>query len=168
MEAPSGQPRHWRWLIHLILLTAYPLVLGIVGALHHGESTQPMLPSDIKTLLKVLAGEATIFGIVFGIALLLSRPSREDLFRSSPTATRAARRMGSRCRRRIRRWSRRCWQKIAALAATPFPVRFIVQSGDAVTSGRDGSAWNVSFTPIIERLTRGAGVPYFSRSAITT
>ena len=59
-------------------------------------------------------------------------------------------------------------EKIASLAATPFPVRFILQSGDAVSSGRDGKGWNVSFTPIVERLTRGAGVPFFSPSAITT
>ena len=51
--------------------------------------------------------------------------------------------------------------KIASLAATPFPVRFVVQSGDAVNSGRDGRAWNVSFTPVVERLTRGAGLPFF-------
>jgi hypothetical protein len=51
--------------------------------------------------------------------------------------------------------------KIRSLATTPFPVRFVVQSGDAVASGRDGRAWNVSFGPIIERITRGAGVPYF-------
>jgi hypothetical protein len=51
--------------------------------------------------------------------------------------------------------------KIQALAATPFPVRFALQSGDAVTSGRDGNQWNVSYTPLIERLTRGADVPYF-------
>jgi hypothetical protein len=52
-------------------------------------------------------------------------------------------------------------EKIQSLASTPFPVRFVVQSGDAVVSGRDGRAWNVSFAPIIERITRGAGVPYF-------
>ena len=51
--------------------------------------------------------------------------------------------------------------KIASLAETPFPVRFVLQSGDAVNRGGDGKAWNVSFTPIIERLTRGAGVPFF-------
>jgi membrane protease YdiL (CAAX protease family) len=39
-----------------------------------------MLPSNIKTLLQVVAGEAAIFGVVFGIPLLVSRPSREDLF----------------------------------------------------------------------------------------
>jgi hypothetical protein len=51
--------------------------------------------------------------------------------------------------------------KIAALASTPAPVRFIVQSGDAVVNGRIAAQWNVSFTPIIERLTQGANLPYF-------
>ncbi len=46
-------------------------------------------------------------------------------------------------------------------AATPFPVRFVLQSGDAVLRGINGAMWNVSFTPIIERLTRGANIPYF-------
>ena len=41
------------------------------------------------------------------------------------------------------------------------PVRFIVQSGDAVSSGRFGGQWNVSFTPLIERLIQEGGAPYF-------
>src|SRR5262245_59712560 len=53
------------------------------------------------------------------------------------------------------------------LAAIPdqeragFPVRIIVQSGDAVVAGRYGNQWNVSFTPVIERLIRDGQVPYF-------
>lgn len=47
------------------------------------------------------------------------------------------------------------------LSATPFPVRFVLQSGDAVLRGQNGAMWNVSFSPIIERLTRGANIPYF-------
>jgi hypothetical protein len=47
------------------------------------------------------------------------------------------------------------------LKGTPFPVRFVLQSGDAVLRGQNAPMWNVSFTPIIERLTRGAGLPYF-------
>jgi len=45
--------------------------------------------------------------------------------------------------------------------AAGFPVRFVVQSGDAVNNGRDTAQWDVSFTPVIERITRGAGLPYF-------
>src|SRR5882672_2891069 len=51
--------------------------------------------------------------------------------------------------------------RIQALADTPFPVRFVVQSGDAVLRGATGAQWNVSFTPIAERLTRVGGVPLF-------
>jgi hypothetical protein len=47
------------------------------------------------------------------------------------------------------------------LASTPFPIRFVLQSGDAVLRGTDAAMWNVSFNPIIERLTRSANVPYF-------
>lgn len=51
-------------------------------------------------------------------------------------------------------------EKAQTLASTPFPVRFVVHSGDAVVRGANAAMWNVSFTPIIERLTRGAGIPY--------
>jgi len=42
-----------------------------------------------------------------------------------------------------------------------FPVRFVIQSGDAVVNGRDGRQWNVSYIPVVERLTQEAGLPYF-------
>src|SRR5438067_12721877 len=51
--------------------------------------------------------------------------------------------------------------RIKQLAATPFPVKFVLQSGDAAVNGRDGHQWNVSFVPLIDRLTRGGDVPYF-------
>jgi len=51
-------------------------------------------------------------------------------------------------------------EKIKARRSTPFPVRFVVQSGDAVLRGYFGNQWNVSFTPIIEKLTH-ANIPYF-------
>ena len=51
--------------------------------------------------------------------------------------------------------------KIKALASTPFPVRFVLQTGDAVANGTNGTAWNVSYSPLVERMTRDAGVPYF-------
>lgn len=50
---------------------------------------------------------------------------------------------------------------IPAQEKAGFPVRFIVQSGDAVTDGRFGEQWNMSFTPLIERLIREGKVPYF-------
>jgi hypothetical protein len=51
--------------------------------------------------------------------------------------------------------------KIRSLESTPFPVRFVLQSGDAVVRGTEGAQWNVSFSPLIEKLTRGGNVPYF-------
>jgi 3',5'-cyclic AMP phosphodiesterase CpdA len=50
---------------------------------------------------------------------------------------------------------------IKARQQTDFPVRFVLQTGDAVLRGATGRMWNVSYTPIIERLTKGADIPYF-------
>ena len=50
---------------------------------------------------------------------------------------------------------------IAARAAGPSPVKFILQSGDAVVNGRNPKQWNVSFIGLINRLTTDGGVPYF-------
>jgi len=52
-------------------------------------------------------------------------------------------------------------QEIKARAATDFPVRFVVQSGDGVNTGSVAEQWNVSYSPLIERLLRETGVPYF-------
>lgn len=51
--------------------------------------------------------------------------------------------------------------KIRELAPTPFPVRLVLQSGDGALRGQDGARWNNGFTPVIERLTKGANMPYF-------
>jgi hypothetical protein len=51
--------------------------------------------------------------------------------------------------------------EIRVRAAGEHPVRFVVQSGDGVTAGSDAAQWDVSFTPLIERLVREGGVPYF-------
>jgi hypothetical protein len=51
--------------------------------------------------------------------------------------------------------------KSRELASTPFPIRFVLQSGDAVLRGADAAMWNVSFNPVIERLTRSANLPFF-------
>ena len=51
--------------------------------------------------------------------------------------------------------------QIKKLQNTDYPVRFILQSGDAVQRGADAHQWNVSFEPLINRLTTEGGVPYF-------
>lgn len=46
-------------------------------------------------------------------------------------------------------------------AATDDPIKFVVQSGDAVVDGRSANQLNVSYVPVINRLTTEAGVPYY-------
>jgi hypothetical protein len=51
--------------------------------------------------------------------------------------------------------------QIKRLQSTESPVRFVLQSGDAVQRGQEPKQWNVSFVPLINRLTTEGGVPYF-------
>ncbi|MDB6054164.1 MAG: metallophosphoesterase [Verrucomicrobiales bacterium] len=44
---------------------------------------------------------------------------------------------------------------------TDQPVRFVLQSGDAVVDGRDARQWNKSFVSLINRVTQDGGLPYF-------
>jgi 3',5'-cyclic AMP phosphodiesterase CpdA len=48
-----------------------------------------------------------------------------------------------------------------SLARTEFPVRFVVSTGDAALYGPNGAMWNVSYVPVVERLTRQADLPFF-------
>lgn len=52
-------------------------------------------------------------------------------------------------------------ETIKKLEKTPYPVRFVLQSGDGVVNGRIVQQWNVSFVDLINRLTTDGGVPYF-------
>lgn len=52
-------------------------------------------------------------------------------------------------------------KKIAELKGGPDPVKFVLQSGDAVVNGGVAAQWNVSYTPVAERLTQQGGVPYY-------
>ncbi len=52
-------------------------------------------------------------------------------------------------------------QRIKLRAATPTPIRFVLSSGDATFRGQDADRWNTVYTPIVERLTQTAGLPYF-------
>lgn len=51
-------------------------------------------------------------------------------------------------------------QTIKATAATD-PIRFVLQSGDAVVNGGSARQLAVSYVPLINRLTQEGGVPYF-------
>ena len=50
---------------------------------------------------------------------------------------------------------------VRSRANTARAIRFVLQTGDAVLRGSDAHMWNVSYSPVIDRLTRDGGVPYF-------
>ena len=50
---------------------------------------------------------------------------------------------------------------INAAASGPSPIKFVLQSGDAVVNGGNAAQWNVSFVGLINRLTVDGGIPYF-------
>ncbi len=52
-------------------------------------------------------------------------------------------------------------QSIKAAATSGDPIRFVVQSGDAVVNGSIAKQLTVSYIPLINRLTQDGGVPYF-------
>lgn len=52
-------------------------------------------------------------------------------------------------------------ETIKRLESGAYPVRFVIQTGDAVVNGRDASQWNKSFVDLINRITTEGGVPYF-------
>ena len=50
---------------------------------------------------------------------------------------------------------------VQRLGGGPAPVRFVLQTGDAVVNGRDARQWNRSFVDLINRITTEGGIPYF-------
>jgi calcineurin-like phosphoesterase family protein len=50
--------------------------------------------------------------------------------------------------------------KAASLAQRPDPVRFVLSTGDEVPVGQRADMLNVSFTPLVNKIT-AAGLPYF-------
>ena len=50
---------------------------------------------------------------------------------------------------------------IRKAATTPDPIRFVVQSGDAIQNGSVAAQLNVSYAPLINRLIREGDVSYF-------
>src|SRR2546429_5910068 len=72
-EPPVNRPvGRWRWIVHLLLLTAYPVVLGILGAMNRSDSA-PMLPTKVKPLLYALSLDFVVFAAEFVLALFSSR-----------------------------------------------------------------------------------------------
>jgi len=72
-------PRRPGWWTHLLLLAAYPVVLGALGSAQTQEDAAPMLPGTTAELILVCVLELAIFGGVFAIAWRCSRATSEQL-----------------------------------------------------------------------------------------
>jgi len=69
-----------RWWLHLILLSAYLLLIGLLGREHHEAATRaPALSHTAGGLLVVCGFELLIFAAVLGLALMASRASTDEL-----------------------------------------------------------------------------------------
>ena len=67
-----------RWWIHLILITGYILAAGLSGLRRRGTHTAA-LTQTVGGLLSFCALQLLVFGLIFGLACLASRPTRDDL-----------------------------------------------------------------------------------------
>jgi membrane protease YdiL (CAAX protease family) len=67
----------FRWGIHLTLMAALPVFVGVAGAASHRDG--PALTHSVRGLLTVCGMEVVFFAVVWGLALLASRPTRDDL-----------------------------------------------------------------------------------------
>lgn len=82
MEAPpllNAPPGRRRWWLHLLLITAYILVIGIVGMGRTSGHHAPALLHTARGLLLVCGVELLIFGAVFGLACRASRATGDEL-----------------------------------------------------------------------------------------
>lgn len=50
---------------------------------------------------------------------------------------------------------------VKKMDTTQCPVRFVLQTGDAVVNGGDAHQWNSSFIALVNRITQEGGVPYY-------
>ena len=77
LPATTSVPR-WRWWIHLVLIGGY--IIPRIALTFEFPRQGPALTSSTSGLLIVCVMELVVFAIVFALACLSSRPSRDDLF----------------------------------------------------------------------------------------
>lgn len=67
-----------RWGVHLFVITAYLVIIGLAGWTRAG-SRVPLFLNRASRLVMVSALEMLSFGVVFGVAWAASRATRDDL-----------------------------------------------------------------------------------------
>jgi membrane protease YdiL (CAAX protease family) len=80
-DMPAAAPRpagRRRWSIHLALITSYLLGVGLAGWRRAGSGVS-LFSNRRNGVLFVSAVELALFGLLFGLAWLASRASRDDL-----------------------------------------------------------------------------------------
>lgn len=76
---PAPPPKsRIRWTLHLLILAAFPLAVGILGS-HRANAAQPALGHGPANLLHISGVELLGFCLIFGLAWLLSRATVDDL-----------------------------------------------------------------------------------------
>jgi len=74
----AGRRSRWRWAAHLALLSLLPAWV-VFTAVGRGATSGPSLPTTVPGLLLSAGENLLIFGALFGMACLCSRPRREEL-----------------------------------------------------------------------------------------
>ncbi|MCC5794309.1 MAG: CPBP family intramembrane metalloprotease [Chromatiales bacterium] len=79
MNGAAASRRQTGWWLHLGLLGAYPVAIGLVGWQQARAAAGPALPASGGPLLFALGIEMMLFSAVFGTAWIASRASGDQL-----------------------------------------------------------------------------------------
>jgi len=76
---PVAEVRPRRWSIHLAIIGAFPIFIGVLGWGRNYALHEPALSHGTRGLLIACALELLLFSVIFGLAWLASRASKDDL-----------------------------------------------------------------------------------------
>ncbi len=74
----TARPSRLRWWTHLLVIGAYPIILGVLGMSRYSDSG-PALTRSSKGLVITCAFQLVSFGIIFALGWLASRATAKDL-----------------------------------------------------------------------------------------